>query len=259
MTDHEAIELAVQCKATGDGLYAMMKYRPELFAHIKQEQVRYRPEEWVSVAEKLAKEHGTLPCGNWLKKNGHSGLVSAMRCRPELFSHIKQEKVGKNPEEWIPIAEKLEKEHGTLPCGAWLEKNGYSALYQAMRKRPELFAHIKQEKKVGKKPEEWIPIAERLEKEHGTLPCVDWLCENGYSGLNYVMKKHPGWFAHISQESKAGKKREEWVPIAEKLAQEHGGTLPNAFWLQKNGYRGLYRAMKSRPELFAHIKRKRAA
>jgi len=46
---------------------------------------------------------------------------------------------------------------------------------------------------------------------------------------------------------------EEWVPIAEALAAEHGGVLPNRRWLTKNGYMGLDAAMKRRPELFARI------
>jgi hypothetical protein len=49
-------------------------------------------EEWVPVAEKLAKKMGGfLPRAAWLMSNGVSGLHSAMVKRPDLFAHIPQE------------------------------------------------------------------------------------------------------------------------------------------------------------------------
>jgi hypothetical protein len=258
MTDREARELAIQCKATGQGLVGMMQKCPELFAHIKQEKKLKNPEDWVPVAEKLAKENGgTLQCGHWLNNNGYSALYLAMRRHPELFAHIKQEsKAGRNPEEWIPIAEKLAKENGgTLQCGHWLRNNGYSALNRAMQKHPELFAHIRQEKRVRKNPEDWVPVAEKLAKKNGgTLQCIYWLDNNGYRGLYRAMRKRPELFAHIKQENKAGKKPEEWIPIAEKLAKENGGTVPCGQWLDKNGYSGLGYMLRTYPELFPNIK-----
>jgi hypothetical protein len=38
------------------------------------------------------KSIGILPSDNWLRKNGYGGLVQAKRERPDLFSHIPQEK-----------------------------------------------------------------------------------------------------------------------------------------------------------------------
>jgi hypothetical protein len=257
MTNREARELAIQCKATGQGLVSMMMSRPELFAHIKQEKKLKNPEDWVPVAEKLAKENGgTLQCVQWLNNNGYSGLVHMLRIRPELFAHIKQEKIGRKPEQWVPVAEKLAKENGgTLQCGHWLDNNGYHGLYRAMKRHPELFAHIKQENKAGKNAEEWVPIAEKLAKENGgTLQNEGWLRKNGYHGLCQVMRKHPELFAHIKQ-GKGRRNPEEWIPIAEKLAKENGGTLQCWQWLENNGYSGLNQAMKAHPELFAHIMR----
>jgi hypothetical protein len=153
MTDREARELAIQCKATGQGLNGMMRKRPELFTHIRQEKFGKKSAgQWVPVAEKLAKENGgTLQCGHWLDNNGYSRLYRAMLRYPELFAHIKQEnKAGKNAEEWVPIAEKLAKENGgTLQNAKWLKNNGYSGLDRAMKRHPELFAHIKQEQEGG--------------------------------------------------------------------------------------------------------------
>ena len=42
------------------------------------------------------------------------------------------------------------------------------------------------------------------------------------------------------------------VRIAEKLAKENGGTLPNPKWLEKN-YSDLQQAMRKHPRAFAHL------
>lgn len=46
----------------------------------------------------------------------------------------------------------------------------------------------------------------------------------------------------------------EWVIIAKDLAKEHGGCLPIPYWLQNNGYSGLFSCMKNHHELFKDIK-----
>jgi hypothetical protein len=238
------------------GLEQAIRHHPELFSHIK----RYKRsnEEWVLIAEKLAKEHdGVLPLRYWLSKNKYGGLAEAINRRPELFDHINQERKFKTPEEWVQIAEKLVKENGgILPWGNWLESNGYGSLDQAIRHHPELFSHIKQDKKSGKSHEEWVLIAERLAKEHaGILPYPRWLKDNGYTGLDRRIRKWPELFSLIKQDSRKRKTPEEWIPIAEKLAKEHGGVLPSTGWLQKNAG-GLDQAIRNHPELFAHIRRK---
>lgn len=260
MTNQNVIELAIQSLATGQGLHSAMKAHPELFAHINQESKSGNsPDEWVTIAEKLAKENGgTLQCYGWLVNNGYIGLSKAMIKYPEKFAHINQEnKSGKKPEEWVPIAEKLAKENGgTLKYCKWLQKNGYNGLDQTMRKYPELFAHINQESKKNS-PEEWVSIAKKMAKENsGTLQCGNWLRNNGYSGLDYAIKNNPELFANIRQESKRNNP-EEWVQRAENLAKENGGTLQHSYWLQKNGYANLDVAMRKYPELFSHIKQDR--
>ncbi len=63
--------------------------------------------------------------------------------------------------EAVRTAEKMVKTNGgTLPNPKWLRETGYSGLCVAMRKHPELFAHIPQEK--GRTPEEWVRTAEKL-------------------------------------------------------------------------------------------------
>ena len=245
------------CKSGYSGLPAAMRNRPELFAHIEQKPIptRRTPEEWVPEAERLAAENGgAMPPSGWLVQNGYSGLDQAKRKNPGMFSHIRQERNTHTAEEWVPEAERLAAENGgVLPNTKWLRRNGYRGLPLAVRNRPELFAHIKQKKIVGRSPEEWVLEAERLAAERGTLPNNTWLRENGCSGMVTAMSNSPGLFAHIEQDENSRRTPEEWVPVAERLAAENGGVLPGENRLCENGYAGLPSTMRNRPELFAHI------
>lgn len=40
---------------------------------------------------------------------------------------------------------------GVLPSNKWLIKNEYAGLIECMKKHPEMFAHIQQEKELTKK------------------------------------------------------------------------------------------------------------
>lgn len=174
------------------------------------------------------------------------------------------ERQQKSTEDWVPVAEGIACETGgTLPSLWELEKNGHDALADAMRRRPELFAHIpraigkkegKNRGKKGRPPEEWVPVAEELARENGgMLPHGKWLQKNKYQALYRAVHFYPELFAHIPQQKKErGNSPEEWVPVAEELAKQNSGVLQSAFWLRKN-YKGLSMAMYKRPELFAHI------
>lgn len=237
------------------GLAQIMSKHPELFAHIPYKKLRKNTNEWVKDAEQLAAENGgVLQNQKWLTANGYRSLISQYTKHPQLFRHIPREsdKRKKRPEEWVPIADRLAAQNGgILPCKEFLEPG----LVFAIRKHPVLFQHIKQEWKGGKRPEEWVLIAEQLAVENGgVLKCVGWLQEN-HNALAQVMSKYPKLFAHIRQEWKGGKKPEEWVPVAEKLAKENGGVLPHHRWLYDNGYSGLTVFIKKYPSLFRHIKK----
>lgn len=214
------------------------------------------PEEWVPVAEALAEEHGgVLPCGLWLRENGFSGLASSIRNRPELFEHIRQDnKRGRTPEEWVAVAIALATEHGgTLPYGAWLRKNGYSGLYDVMRRRPGLFEHIPQVKKVNY-PHEYVKIAEDLANSHGgVMPCTQWLMKNGFRAMEAVIRRNPGLFEHIPKECRR-KRIEEHVKEAERIAAANGGLLPGTGWRRRNGHKDLDSQIRVHPDAFAHIK-----
>jgi len=246
-----------------------MKNHPELFSHIEQDRmiaVQKTPLEWVKVAEELVKKNsGILPCQHTLRhKYNLSALVRCMAEYPEKFAYIKQEsKKGKDPEEWVPIAEKIAKDNGgKLPINYKLVKMGYLSLSQWLKKKPELFSHIPQE--VCREPvkkrrllEEWIEIAEELEKNHGELPNYAWLRKNGYKGMTHSMLKHPEKFKHIKQKKlidHAPKKSvDEWVNIAIKYEKKNG-YIPNNNVLRNNGDRGISDAIKRYPEKFKGMK-----
>lgn len=158
--------------------------------------------------------------------------------------------------EWVLKAEQLAKENGgTLQPVSWLQANGYSGLNKAMYANPETFAHISQEVLCAppRDLKEWVLEAEQLAKENGgTLHSDWWLKTNGYSGLNTAKNKNQEAFAHIPQKQYF-KTLEEHVADAEKLAKEHGDSLPGQRWMQLNDRSGLSQVMYKNPEAFAHI------
>jgi hypothetical protein len=162
------------------------------------------PEEWLLFAESLAQEHdGVLPCKKWITEHGYHGLVAAISQHPDLFAHIPQTRLVKSPEEWVSIAQELADRHGgVLPCKNWLCKNGHKGLCSAIRKHPELFSHIDQEKPHDhrKTLEEAIIEAESLAaKNKGVLQDSGWLRDNGYVWVKRAIVKHPSRFSHIPQ------------------------------------------------------------
>jgi len=202
---------------------------------------------------------GLLPSPGWLQRNGYAGLVTVMQKSPEAFAHIPQDRVrtkAHTPEEWRAVAEKLAEEHGgVLPGYRWLTRQGYRGLAHALYNHPQLFAHIRQPEKTKRTPEEWVAVAERLAGEHGgVLPGPQELPRKGYRNLPDTMRLHPQLFAHIGQHARATRAPKEWVGIAERLAGEHGATLPGPQELRKKGYRSLPDAMRLHPQLFAHIR-----
>ena len=151
----------------------------------------------------------------------------------------------------------MKKAPGILPNPRWLQVHGYHGLVRAMREQPEAFAHIRQESKKGRTPEEWVPEARTLARNHGgLLPNSRWLRQHGYSGLDIAMWAHPDLFAGIRKVNKAGPAAEEYLPQARRLARKHG-AIPGPGWLIRNGYANLHRAMRKHPEVFSGIKQTR--
>lgn len=134
------------------GLYAAMLNKPSLFKHIEQDRHLKSPEEWVVIAKEMAnKNGGQLQSMQWLEKNGHTGLTQTIRKYPGLFGRVKQKTIyrqHRTPEQWVSVAHELVRENGgKFPQVRWLNKHGYSGLYESMRNHPSLFAHFKRERR----------------------------------------------------------------------------------------------------------------
>jgi len=218
-------------------------------------------DQWLLIAEEIAHQNnGVLPHQKWLVDHGHAGLVRFMFYQPEVFAHIPQDtKKGKSLKEHLSDAEMLAANHrGVLPNMKWLADHGYNGLAQCIMKNRAEFSHLEQAWKGGKSQEEWLAIAGELAAEHGgTLPNQEWLVKHGYSGLKCCIVEHPDSFAHLEQ-NRLLKTPDEWVKIAEGLADDHGGLLPECKWLLDSGFSALQNSMWTYPHLFKHIRRKRA-
>ncbi|MGA2255137.1 MAG: DEAD/DEAH box helicase [Thermoguttaceae bacterium] len=212
------------------------------------------PEGWALVAEDLAKENGgLLPSYVVLAEKGLHGLIRAMHEHPKLFGHLKQDRERTRAKEWLDVANELMEKYGEIPSCAWLDKNGHRGLYHAMRNHPELFPHVTQNNRKTRTTEDWVLFAADLaEKNGGRLPCMATI-RREHGGLYQAMRKYPELFKHITQEKKGGRTAEEWVPILEDLVEKHGRQVLRKVWLEKNGFSGLWAAMRKRPELFAHL------
>lgn len=119
------------------------------FEHIPKESiVDNKLKAWINVAERLTSENNNVlySCA-WLLDNGYCGLYKAMWCHPKMFSHLEQEDFkGKTPEEWRAVANKLINTDGFLPSVTWLVDHKLTGLPPAMRKYPEAFYGLKQNK-----------------------------------------------------------------------------------------------------------------
>jgi hypothetical protein len=262
MTTQEIIDVVTQTKATGKQLAGMMHRNPELFLSIQQEKKwsGRQPEEWVPIAEKMAEEHGgTLPGDGWLQKNGYSGLSCCMRKHKELFAHIKKERLKnkKTLSEWVVVAERMAKDNGgLLPVQEEIRRRICYGLVFWIKRNPERFSHIQQQRNGFKSESEWIETAKELaSRSGGFLPGMGWLNKNGYSGLGQVIRKRPDLFKSIMAE-KLKKQPREWVPTAEKLYNANG-FLPNDAWLRENGYKALARCIRVHSELFVRFRQKK--
>lgn len=106
--------------------------------------------------------------------------------------------------------------------------------------------------------DEGVQVADKLSQENrGEFPHAGWLQKNGYVDLLYLIRKHPEKFSHLKKKNLTIEcVKVDQVEVAERLAHDNEGEIPNTGWLQKNGYVGLSRAMNKHPEKFSHLKRK---
>ncbi len=248
-------------KDNGEGsLSAMLTRYPKMFSHLKQNRDKKPLADQVVDAEKLAKEHGgKLPHQKWLLDNGYCGLAQQVKKNPTQFLHIEKSVPLKldhteTLKNHVKDATELVEKFGYLPCSKWLRDNGYNNLRWATDAHPQYFSHFKREWRGGKSIEDHLSDAQKLSDAHGgTLPCVNWLIQNGKNGLYAMTQKHPDRFAHFKQQKKF-KYLAEHICDAGELVVKHGG-VPNSAWLVKNGFNGLDQIMRKKPQSFNHFRR----
>jgi len=136
-----------------------------------------------------------------------------------------------------------------LPCPSWLQKNSYGGLVRAMQLRPELFAHIPQERRA-KSPEEQLQLVMQLtENGKKPIPGVRWLQGNGYSGLNSWLRRHPEVVEKYGQDWGGGRTSEEQLQLVMQLTENGKKPIPHRQWLCGNGYSGLDTWLRKHPEV----------
>ena len=135
------------------GLYLYMRAHPKPFQHIEQDIAGRRGkrtydhkvrDRHVAKAKALARKNGgVLPSVTWLVNHNHKSMLSYMWKHPRFFEDIPREKNKKSPEEHVKDAEDFAKKCGGALPGSWtiINRKGW-ALYQFMRRNPELFGHI---------------------------------------------------------------------------------------------------------------------
>jgi len=137
-----------------------------------------------------------------------------------------------------------------LPCPSWLQKNSYSGLDAAMRVRPELFAHIPQERRAGgRTSEEQLQLVMQLtENGKKPIPSVGWLQGNGYAALDTWLRKHPEVVEKYGQD-RLRQTPEERLQLVMQLTENGKKPIPSSGWLRGNGYTGLDTWLYKHPEV----------
>lgn len=128
-------------------IHWMLK-NPKAFKHLKQEnghnkRMSKHDQQCVETAERICAENaGVLPPSSVMKRK-HLNVYRRMCRKPELFSHLKQQRLLKSQDEWVEVAKKLSKQHGSKWRNhTWLAENGYKGLSHSLYKYPELYSTL---------------------------------------------------------------------------------------------------------------------
>lgn len=117
-------------------------------------------------------------------------------------------------------------------------------------------------RKPRRSPEQWAEVAEELAKKNGgKLPLFKDLQAMGYWGMIVAMQRCPGLFKHIElsggrkpKKRVPNKTKEEWIALAEKVAEQNGGVIPCGEKLTEMGYDTLrHKLSGDYAEWFYHI------
>jgi hypothetical protein len=193
----------------------------------------YRPE-WlwdnssmVVLAERLASNNdGLIPMKKTLREMGYGRLVSRIEREPRLFVHLEIEKWEFDRESYLlrhfeKAREIAIKNNNMLPSNNKLIEMGCGSLVKAIVKNPERFSCFVRLRELGS-------------------------------------RRNDSWM-FVVPAGKTRRKKEEWIVLAEKIADANGGFLPGKKALIRNGLSGLVQRVRENPDCFGHIRRRKEA
>jgi len=240
-----------------------MQLRPELFAHIPQERRATKsPEEQLQLVMQLT-ENGKkpIPGSGWLQGNGYSGLDAWLRKHPEVVEKYGQDWAGgRTSEEQLQLVMQLtENGEKPIPGVGWLKGNGYATLNAWIRRHPEVVEKYGQDWAGGRTSEEQLQLVMQLtENGKKPIPGVRWLRDNGYSGLDAWLRKHPEVVEKYGRDWAGGRTPEEQLQLVMQLTENGKKPIPGVGWLRGNGYTGLNTWLSKHPEVVEKYGRDRA-
>jgi len=228
-------------------------------------------------ARKTMKEQewAALPSQRELKKNGYSSLSNAIEChggiqqfRTTLGQTNNKKPQGYWKKENNALAESArameEQGWATLPSTEQLQKNGYSALKNAiikyhggLQKFREKLGQTNYQKLPGywQKLENVLVEAQQAMQQHGwaTLPAEDVLCKYGHSPLSNAIRRYCGGiqtFRTKLGQQNSRKPNGYWQKLENALAEafeimkkHNWNELPSDKELRKHGYASLEHAI----------------
>jgi len=123
------------------GLYKWLLKNPEVVEKYGQDRLYRTSEEQLQLVMQLT-ENGKkpIPHRQWLRGNGYRALDTWLYRHPEVVEKYGQDWAGgRTPDEQLQLVMQLtENGKKPIPGGGWLRGNGYRALDDWLRKRPEV-------------------------------------------------------------------------------------------------------------------------
>jgi len=210
--------------------------------------------ERVSEAKQLAFENnGILPNVHKLQEMKRFSLVFMMSKYPEFFKDIIQEKIKTSVKIKVEQAEFLARNNGgILQSPTTLIDMGHQIIVDAMKRRPQFFKHIIQEKQDRNLTNMHVIDAEILAKNNGgKLPNRLDLIKMGKRNVYEALKRDPESFKHIpkcTNDKKSPRTSEYYENSIKQLHKLYGG-IPYGAYLEKNGYSTTLKYIYRNPEI----------